>query len=107
MGKSELFVMRVEHDPRGVLPKGARISYSKFLDGVRTGAYPEGMRVTKVARVSDFTVAVSELGSPILLDGKDVPWYIESNYRNKACIQARRDGRRLRKVCKAQSLGLE
>ena len=101
MERNELYVMKVEYDPEGIFQKGARIPYSEFLIGVKMNVYSPGMRVSKVAGVSDFTVAISEKGANILLDDKKVPWYIEDNHGNSAYIQARRYGNRSRKVAKA------
>jgi len=90
MDRGDKFVMRVEYDPEGIFQKGARIPYSEFLVGARMGTYSPGMRVSKVAVISDFAVAISENGVTILLDDKNQRWYIEENAANRCSIQARR-----------------
>ena len=90
MERADIYVMRIEYDPSGIFSKGARIPYSEFLTGLKMGSYPEGMRVTKLAAVSDFKVGVSELGAWVLIDNNDVVWYAIGNNRNRNFIQARR-----------------
>lgn len=73
------FVMQVEYDPLDILKPGARLELGEFLTGIRLGAYPVGMRVSKRAQISEYTVELRDDGKLILIDDGGGKWHVMQN----------------------------
>ena len=74
--KGAHYVMQIEYDPSDTYPRGARFPLGEFLAGVREGIFPHGMRVSKRAETSEFTVRVNKYDNNYLTDTNNGRWSV-------------------------------
>jgi hypothetical protein len=72
--KGAHYEMVIIHDPSGIFPDGARLPLQEFLIGLEMGNFSEGMKVSKRAVTSEFSVGKDTKGKPALVDIHNRTW---------------------------------
>jgi len=83
--------MYVEHDPTGFYRKGQVFTLEYFLNGLRQGLFPIGMKVTKRAETFSFRVSTNYRDYFCLVDDNGNNWGVVANKYNGSGVQMKRD----------------